>query len=212
MEALVAAGRGPVEAVDASPEMIEAARARRGVQVRLADAAALPYDRDAFGAVVVATGVLSGDPSETPILAELRRVLRRGGRGLIALYHPTPWQRRTLGRVGVLADGALRRDRMVALWAQPDAWPVLVARWTGRRKLSGADRRLLEALSQEMGPLAAALRARGQDPVDTLTRAFAAPVPACDPDTLGAWVAAAGLRLVDQQAEDEVHLAIVEPA
>jgi len=67
-----------VVAVDASPRMVELARGR-GLDARVADVQALPFDRGEFDCVA-ALWMLYHVPELDRGLAEIARVLRRGGR------------------------------------------------------------------------------------------------------------------------------------
>jgi len=80
-----------VSGFDGSPAMIELARRRLGdeVQLEVADLAEpLPYDDESFD-VVVASLVLHYLEDWSAPLAELRRVLRPGGRLIASVNHPT---------------------------------------------------------------------------------------------------------------------------
>ena len=91
--ALAAAGQGArVVAVDASPAMVARIAARAASQIDqgrveawLADASALPFPAASFGAALSSFGVvLMPDPGRG--MAELRRVLRAGGRVVIVTW------------------------------------------------------------------------------------------------------------------------------
>ncbi|MEM7413304.1 MAG: methyltransferase domain-containing protein [Myxococcota bacterium] len=75
---------GHVAGIDTSEPMLAMARARcgEGVDLRTADATALPFDAGAFDAVV-STQVLEYVPDLDGALAEIARVLRVGGRAVI---------------------------------------------------------------------------------------------------------------------------------
>jgi SAM-dependent methyltransferase len=85
------ASRGHVSGVDPSPVMVAQARRRSAEQigagradVTVASAAALPYDEESFTRIF-SVNALPHWPSAADGLAEIRRVLRPGGRVLIAL-------------------------------------------------------------------------------------------------------------------------------
>jgi demethylmenaquinone methyltransferase / 2-methoxy-6-polyprenyl-1,4-benzoquinol methylase len=74
------AGGGPVTGLDFSPRMLERARAKsREIEWVQGDLLALPFDDAAFDAATVGFGVRNLDDLVRG-LAELRRVLRPGGR------------------------------------------------------------------------------------------------------------------------------------
>jgi ubiquinone/menaquinone biosynthesis C-methylase UbiE len=80
-----------VSGFDLSPAMVELARARLGedADVRVADLGApLPYPDDAFD-LVVASLSLHYVEDWASALAELRRVLKSGGRLIVSIIHPT---------------------------------------------------------------------------------------------------------------------------
>jgi ubiquinone/menaquinone biosynthesis C-methylase UbiE len=90
MEALRDRNAG-VSGFDLSPAMVELARQRLGQEanVTVADlGAALAYPDNAFD-LVVASLSLHYVKDWTPVLAELRRVLRPGGRLIVSIIHPT---------------------------------------------------------------------------------------------------------------------------
>ncbi len=73
--------------LDLSPEMLDLARTRaeelgRDVDLRVGDAHALPFDADTFDAVVC-TYSLCNIPDPRSAVAEMKRVLRPGGRLLL---------------------------------------------------------------------------------------------------------------------------------
>jgi ubiquinone/menaquinone biosynthesis C-methylase UbiE len=90
MEAMRSKG-ATVSGFDLSSAMVELARQRLGedAAVRVANlGAALPYPDDAFD-VVVASLSLHYVEDWVSALAELRRVLRPGGRLIVSIIHPT---------------------------------------------------------------------------------------------------------------------------
>ncbi|GAA1034625.1 class I SAM-dependent methyltransferase [Virgisporangium ochraceum] len=92
-EALIARG-AIVTGFDGSPAMVELARKRLGdaADLRVADLGApLPFADGAFDDVVVSL-VLHYLRDWTQPLAELRRVLRPGGRLLLSVNHPTVYK------------------------------------------------------------------------------------------------------------------------
>jgi ubiquinone/menaquinone biosynthesis C-methylase UbiE len=89
-EALRAKG-AVVSGFDLSPAMVDLARARLGddADLRVADLGApLPYPDDAFD-LVVASLALHYVEDWASALAELRRVLKPGGRLTVSIIHPT---------------------------------------------------------------------------------------------------------------------------
>jgi len=74
----VAAGGAVVQGVDASPEMVAAARSR-GVAAEQASSEALPFDDASFDAVF-SNAALHWIREQNAMMSEVRRVLRPGGR------------------------------------------------------------------------------------------------------------------------------------
>ena len=74
----VAAGGALVQGVDASPEMVAAARSR-GIAVEQASAEALPFDDASFDAVF-SNAALHWVRDQDAMMGEVRRVLKPGGR------------------------------------------------------------------------------------------------------------------------------------
>lgn len=117
-----------VHACDLSPGMVEAAKQnaqRLGftIEGRVADAEALPYEDDSFD-LVVGHAVIHHIPDVEAALAEVLRVLRPGGRFVIA-GEPTTignWYARHLGRA--TWETATRVSRLPLLrgtWAREQA-------------------------------------------------------------------------------------------
>jgi len=114
-----------VHVTDLSPGMVEAARAnatRLGftVEGRVADAEGIPYDDDTFD-VVVGHAVIHHIPDVEQAFREMLRVLKPGGRFVIA-GEPTrigDWYARRLGRVTWKATTTLTRlPPLRAKWAK----------------------------------------------------------------------------------------------
>jgi ubiquinone/menaquinone biosynthesis C-methylase UbiE len=83
--ALARDGWDPV-VIDRSPEMLARAT-EKGLATITADARALPVDDEAFDAVMLIS-MLHHVDDPAVVLAEARRILRRGGR--LALFVPMP--------------------------------------------------------------------------------------------------------------------------
>ena len=100
--------------LDLSPEMLELARQRaeelrRDVDLRVGDAHALPFDADAFDAVVC-TYSLCNIPDPRSAVAEMKRVLRPGGRLLIVDHigsdrRPILWIQKAMEFFSIRAEG-----------------------------------------------------------------------------------------------------------
>lgn len=114
---------GHVTAVDASPDMLSVARDRAGdldltgrITFLEGDAVALPLDNAGMDAAV-ATQVLEYVPAIETALAELRRVLRPGGRLAIVDtdWRSCVWQ----------ADDRERTERVLRAWEARFAHPQL---------------------------------------------------------------------------------------
>ena len=88
MAAMAAESGAQVEAVDFSPNMVDAATRRYpALSFRLADAEALPFADNTFDALVIGFGV-HHFPFPLRALAEARRVLRTGGRLAFTVWAP----------------------------------------------------------------------------------------------------------------------------
>lgn len=114
-----------VHVTDLSPGMVEAARANAAqlgftVEGRVADAEGIPYDDDTFD-VVVGHAVIHHIPDVEQAFREMLRVLKPGGRFVIA-GEPTrigDWYARHLGRVTWKATTTLTRlPPLRAKWAK----------------------------------------------------------------------------------------------
>lgn len=76
---------GQVSGIDLTPEMVAKALRNVGIagladyEIRLADAASIPYDDGTFD-VIISNGVLNLSPDKEKSFQELFRVLKRGGR------------------------------------------------------------------------------------------------------------------------------------
>lgn len=82
-----------VTGIDASPAMLEVARRRlgRGASLTVGDAAHMPYPDRAFDLVLAATVLHEMPPVvRTAALAEMKRVLRPGGRILLVDFEAGP--------------------------------------------------------------------------------------------------------------------------
>lgn len=96
--------------IDWSQGMLEQARHRAAqlalaVDLRQADAMALPFETGSFDSVVC-TFSLCGVPDETVVLSEMTRVLRPGGELLLADHIPsTSWPLRMLQRSADVVTG-----------------------------------------------------------------------------------------------------------
>jgi ubiquinone/menaquinone biosynthesis C-methylase UbiE len=82
-------------AIDLSPEMLATARSRaaelgRPVDLKEADAQALPFDDGTFD-TVVSTLAMCAVPDERAVIGEMRRVLRPGGRLLLLDHIASTW-------------------------------------------------------------------------------------------------------------------------
>ena len=100
--------------LDLSPEMLELARQRgeelrRDVDLRVGDAHALPFDADFFDAVVC-TYSLCNIPDPRSAVAEMKRVLRPGGRLLLVDHigsdrRPILWIQKAMEFFTIRAEG-----------------------------------------------------------------------------------------------------------
>jgi ubiquinone/menaquinone biosynthesis C-methylase UbiE len=111
LERLLAAGAAGAAGLDHSPEMLAFSESRnrlaveRGaLELKLGDAARIPWPDETFGVLVCANMFFFLDPPE-PALAEFRRVLHPGGRLVIATQ-PGPLPRASLRHWWVAVWGA----------------------------------------------------------------------------------------------------------
>ena len=119
--------------IDIAPGMVEIARALspRTIEFRVADAAALPFERGSFDAVTCAFG-LSHMPDVPAVLAEVQRVLTPAGRFVDAAWGMAP---RAPAFEAVLAVLARHVDEIHAFagildegtWADPERARIAVA-------------------------------------------------------------------------------------
>ncbi|MEO0963511.1 MAG: metalloregulator ArsR/SmtB family transcription factor [Planctomycetota bacterium] len=119
-----------VIAVDNSPEMLDAARRRTAplgnVDVRQGDLADLPIDDDACDAALLILALTYID-DPAPALAEMARVLRPGGRGVIVdlMHHDRDDFRRQMGQRSLgFAPDRLAAGLANAGFADPTVTPL----------------------------------------------------------------------------------------
>jgi ABC-2 type transport system ATP-binding protein len=168
------------QGLDLDPEMVREARARRGLELTLGDARALPFPRNHFGAVILSSGVLDYLEDEglaRQILAEALRVLRPYGDLWSAFYQLPPVVARVNRRLGVLEERRYHLGRLFWLLRtvrrSPLACIPAIARWSGRGRLSSGLYwtrlglclpRELKADSRLIERVLATASARGEDP------------------------------------------------
>ena len=102
------------DGVDFSSEMIRHAKSRRGLDLFQADASALPLGNAIYETIIYATGVVDFNGDEEAIrniLSEGRRVVRPGGRILVAFYRLSPALEDFLTRTGLLSDSVVLHRR-----------------------------------------------------------------------------------------------------
>jgi SAM-dependent methyltransferase len=119
--ALACSARGAaVDACDLSPRMVMAGLERTGEAIRWSqgDAAVLPYDDGAFDTVVTAFGAAMA-PRARRTAAELTRVLRPGGRLVLAAWTPTTLPGE-LDRLRAEVDPPPEGVRLPSDWGRPE--------------------------------------------------------------------------------------------
>ena len=117
--------------IDLSAGMARFSATRKGLTVTLASTTALPF-ADASFDVVYSFKVLPHVPDLGGALAEIRRVLRAGGRAFVEVYNPWSLKRLANGVAGALGRGkpvyvrhdSLRQVRRVL----PHGWEVKAVR------------------------------------------------------------------------------------
>ncbi len=96
--------------VDFSSEMIRHAKSRRGLDIIQADASALPLGNATYETIIYATGVIDFNSDENAILNMLnegRRVVKPGGKILVAFYRFSSALEDFLTSVGLLSDSVV---------------------------------------------------------------------------------------------------------
>ena len=103
-----------IHGLDPSPSMLELAKNRLGesAALRLGDAAAMPYDADAFDLVASSLVIHELDePTRKAVIGEMKRVVKQDGRILIIDFQPGPirsfkgWYRKTFITISEIAAG-----------------------------------------------------------------------------------------------------------
>jgi SAM-dependent methyltransferase len=98
------------DGIDLSREMIRYAKLRRGIDVTLANARAMPIPSQTYETVLFATGVIDFTEDETAIrmmLEEGRRVVRESGRVFVAFYRLSAESEKFMSTIGLLKDNML---------------------------------------------------------------------------------------------------------
>ena len=102
------------DGVDFSSEMIRFAKSRRRLDLMQADASALPLGNATYETIIYATGVIDFNGDENAILNMLRegrRVVKPGGKILVAFYRFSLALEDFLTRVGLLSDNVVLNRR-----------------------------------------------------------------------------------------------------
>lgn len=120
--ALAVEAGASVVGVDSARRLLDVARERvPEADFVEGDAAALPFDDDAFDAAVSVFGVIFADPQQGA--RELLRVVRPGGRIVLTTWVPEG----PLHDVGVIIGQALGRPQEPPRWSSPDVLRELFA-------------------------------------------------------------------------------------
>ncbi len=126
--------------LDRSRRMVVEARRRRGLDLVLADARALPFRDRSFATVILSSGVVdygaAGDELSR-MFAEAMRALAPGGRLAAAFYRLDPAIEEVYRRLGVIADGHYHPRRMFDIEDMvranhPGLCAMQIARWSGQ--------------------------------------------------------------------------------
>jgi ubiquinone/menaquinone biosynthesis C-methylase UbiE len=121
------------DGVDFSSEMIRHAKRRRGLDLIQADATALPLNDATYETVIYATGVVDFNSDEQAIhrmLAEGRRVVKRGGTIFVAFYRMSPAMEHFLRRFGLLNHHVLQHRECIESYLLT---PAQMVRWLAER-------------------------------------------------------------------------------
>jgi ubiquinone/menaquinone biosynthesis C-methylase UbiE len=81
--------------IDTSPAMVQVAKRRLadGADLRLANACDIPFGDESFDLVISMLALHEMDPeTRPPVVAQMKRVLRREGRILLIDFHPGPYR------------------------------------------------------------------------------------------------------------------------
>jgi len=166
---LAAAAGAEVTGLDAAARLVEVARARAGAAGVAAtfvvgDAMALPFDAGAFDVVLSVFGIIFA-PDAEKALGEVFRVLRPGGRALIAAWIP---EGAIHGMVSALARGVIDAggpERPRFAWYDPAAVAPIAARHgatvdaeDGSVVTTGASPEAYFADGEEHHPMSVAMR------------------------------------------------------
>lgn len=106
------------DGVDLSARMIEHARLRRGLTLVRANANRLPFVDEAFGTIIIATGVVDfmADLHEIEtVTREASRIVSGTGKVFIAFYRFSAAQKRFLTSLGLLRNSTLHVRSALAL-------------------------------------------------------------------------------------------------
>ena len=125
------------DGVDFSPEMIRYARVRRGMNLIQADASAMPLGDATYETVIYATGVIDFNSDENAIrsiLNEGRRVVKPGGKIVVAFYRLSPALEGFLTKVGLCSNSVLLHRKSLETYLLT---PAQMIRWTMKSARTG---------------------------------------------------------------------------
>lgn len=124
--------------IDYTREMIKAGTERRGVKSSLADARALPFGKNQFKTVIIASGVIDtmAEVDQIRRIAdEAMRVTSPFGNLIVGFYQFSPVVEKTYRRLGALDDSGIfhmRRIFDISRDTDPRRCVPMICRWTGR--------------------------------------------------------------------------------
>lgn len=212
VEALMQSGY-EVVGIDGAQTMIDEARKRRGLDLKLALGEALPFDNQSFATVIFATGVLySKDSKSMPLVTEALRVLKMDGQLLAGFFSPS---KRTLSisqEIGYLKDSLQQPQRLLEIWAaerNESRWIELVAQWQGCSQYDATNRvqryqSILYAIYADWERFALKVRECGHDPKSIFQEIVKSGSPVGSMDIYIALFHQHGLTEVETHWESEI--------
>ena len=125
------------DGVDLSSEMIRYAKLRRGLDLVLADARAMPFGKGTYRTIIYATGVIdfiSDEEEIRVIMNEARRIVDHSGKIFVAFYRLSAATEDFVVRLGLLRNNVLRHRETLEISRLN---PVQAIAWVAKRAKVG---------------------------------------------------------------------------